>query len=60
MILARTGDRWYLVGWCLLRDAVRWFDLDRVQRATATRRPCSGHDVAEVGRPPENARPVHA
>lgn len=60
MILAHTGGRWYLVAWCRWRDAVRWFDMARVRRATATRRGCSGHDVAEVGRPPETAHPVHA
>ncbi|MCQ4046190.1 helix-turn-helix transcriptional regulator [Streptantibioticus rubrisoli] len=27
------GERWYLVGWCRLRDAVRGFRLDRVQDA---------------------------
>lgn len=60
MIFAFAFGRWYLVAWCRLRDAVRWFDLTRVGRAHATRRPCAGHDVREIGRPPESARPVTA
>ena len=58
MIFALTGGRWLLVAWCRLRDDVRWFALSRVERATATRRPCSGHDVSEIGTPPDRARPV--
>lgn len=58
MIFALTGGRWRLVGWCRLRDGVRWFDLSRVQAASATRRRCSGHDVAEIGTPPQAARTV--
>lgn len=58
MIFAFTGGRWYLIAWCRLRDAVRWFDLARVASASSTRRPCAGHDVAEIGAPPERARPA--
>ncbi len=58
MIFALTGGRWLLVGWCRLRDDVRWFDLSRIQAATATRHPCAGHPVTEIGAPPEQARPV--
>ena len=58
MIFALTGGRWLLVAWCRLRDDVRWFDLSRIQRATATRRPCTGHQIDEIGTPPELARPV--
>jgi predicted DNA-binding transcriptional regulator YafY len=58
MIFALTGGRWLLVAWCRLRDDVRWFDLSRIQAATATRCPCTGHDVSEIGAPPEHARPV--
>jgi len=36
IIFALTGGRWLLVGWCRLRDDVRWFDLSRIQAATAT------------------------
>jgi len=58
MIFALTGGRWLLVGWCRLRDDVRWLDLSRIQAATATRHPCAGHPVTEIGAPPEQARPA--
>lgn len=58
MIFALRGGRWLLVAWCRLRDDVRWFDLTRIQNATATRHPCTGHQVSEIGTPPELARPV--
>jgi predicted DNA-binding transcriptional regulator YafY len=58
MIFAMNRGTWFLVGWCRLRDAVRWFALDRVERATATTRACSGHLVSEIGTPPASARPV--
>lgn len=58
MIFALTGGRWLLVAWCRLRAGVRWFDLSRIQAATATRHPCTGHHVSEIGTPPELARPV--
>lgn len=59
MIFALTNGRWLLVAWCRLRDDVRWFDLSRIGRATATRRPCTGHDVTELGTPPDQAHPVN-
>lgn len=58
MIFALTGGRWLLVAWCRLRNDVRWFNLSRIRRATATHRPCTGHDVDEIGTPPEGAHPV--
>jgi predicted DNA-binding transcriptional regulator YafY len=58
MIFALTAGRWLLVAWCRLRDDIRWFDLSRIRRATATRHPCTGHHVSEIGTPPELARPV--
>jgi len=59
VLFASTGGRWYLVGWCRLREAMRWFAVPRVERATVTTMPCTGHTVEEVGEPPANARPVH-
>lgn len=59
VLFASTNGRWYLIGWCRLRDAMRWFSLSRIERATVTRAACSGHPVAEVGAPPPHARPVH-
>jgi predicted DNA-binding transcriptional regulator YafY len=58
MIFALTAGRWLLVAWCRLRDDVRWFDLSRIRTATATRRPCTGHHMSEIGPPPELAHPV--
>lgn len=59
VLFASTSGRWYLVGWCRLRDAMRWFAVSRIERARVTTMACSGHTVDEVGEPPENARPVH-
>ena len=59
VLFASTNGRWYLIGWCRLRDAMRWFALSRIEKATVTRAACSGHSVAEVGEPPPHARPVH-
>lgn len=58
MLFASTGGRWYLIAWCRLRSAVRWFALSRVKKAVVTSEPCSGHDIEEVGVPPVNARSV--
>ena len=54
-----AGGRWYLIGWCRLRDEMRWFRLDRIEQAVVTSVRCSGHTVEEVGPPPAGARPVH-
>lgn len=59
VLFASTSGRWYLVGWCLLRNAMRWFAVSRIERATVTMTACSGHTIEEVGEPPPNARPVH-
>lgn len=59
VLFASTSGQWYLVGWCLLRDAMRWFAVSRIERATVTMTACSGHAIQEVGAPPANARPVH-
>jgi predicted DNA-binding transcriptional regulator YafY len=59
VLFASTNGQWYLVGWCRLRDAMRWFTVSRIERASVTKTPCSGHTLQEVGEPPANARPVH-
>jgi predicted DNA-binding transcriptional regulator YafY len=59
VLFASTNGQWYLVGWCRLRDAMRWFTVARIERASVTRTACTGHTVHEVGDPPANARPVH-
>ena len=59
VLFAATNGQWYLVGWCRLRDAMRWFALSRIERASVTKIACDGHTVHEVGEPPASARPVH-
>ena len=60
VLFASTNGQWYLVGWCRLRDAMRWFTVSRIEQASVTKTACTGHTVDEVGEPPVNARPVHA
>ena len=59
VLFASTNGQWYLVGWCRLRDAMRWFTVTRIERASVTKTGCSGHAIDEVGESPANARPVH-
>lgn len=59
VLFASTNGQWYLVGWCRMRDAMRWFTVSRVERASVTSVGCSGHTVEEVGEAPVNAAPVH-
>lgn len=59
VLFASTNGQWYLVGWCRLRNAMRWFTVPRIERASVTKTACAGHTVHEVGEPPANARPVH-
>jgi predicted DNA-binding transcriptional regulator YafY len=58
MELSQTNDHWYLVGWCLQRDAVRWFRLDRVSAAHLTPEPVTDRDLSPIGTPPADAGPV--
>lgn len=58
VIFASRGGRWYLIGWCRLRDEMRWFSMARVEHATVTKVPCSGHTVEEIGTPPVTSRSV--
>jgi predicted DNA-binding transcriptional regulator YafY len=57
-LLARTGDRWYLVGWCRERDAPRWFRWDRIESAALTTEPAPERDPALYGTPPPDAHAV--
>ncbi|PYI38197.1 transcriptional regulator [Arthrobacter psychrolactophilus] len=59
VLFASTNGQWYLIGWCQLREAIRWFAVSRIEQATVTRMACSGHTVSEVGDPPANAKPVY-
>ncbi|MDO4888752.1 MAG: WYL domain-containing protein [Actinomycetaceae bacterium] len=58
ILFANTNDTWYLIGWCHLREAVRWFSVNRIRRAIVTREQCTGHTVAEIGTPPPTASSV--
>ena len=57
-LLARTGDRWYLLGWCRRRQAPRWFRFDRIRAAHLTKEPVVERDAAIFGIPPPDAHPV--
>ena len=57
-LLARTGDHWFLVGWCRDRDAPRWFRWDRIEDAALTPEPAPARDAALLGTPPDDARSV--
>lgn len=57
MFGSRRG-RWYLIGWCRLREGMRWFLVTRIEHAAVTTIPCGAHGVEEVGVPPATARSV--
>ncbi|TKV28533.1 WYL domain-containing protein [Arthrobacter sp. NamB2] len=59
VLFASRNGHWYLIGWCRLRNAMRWFTVSRIERATVTATACGGHTIQEVGEPPADARPVH-
>lgn len=58
VLLAHTGQAWFLIAWCRTRKAVRWFRLDRVERADLTAEPYEPRPVADVGEPRSSATPV--
>lgn len=58
ILLAWTQNRWYVVAWRQLRNAIRWFRLDNVTRADVTRDTFEPRPVAEAGEPPSGAAPV--
>lgn len=57
-LFANTRGTWYLIAWCRLGDAVRWFAMDRICKAAVTNQACSGHMLEEVGVPPVTAASV--
>ena len=57
-LIARTGDRWYLIAWCRERDAPRWFRWDRIESAALTTEPAPLRDPALYGTPPPDAHAV--
>ncbi|WP_350347922.1 WYL domain-containing protein [Agromyces sp. G08B096] len=60
ILLARTRGHWYFVGHSDTVGAIRWFRLDRIDRASPTSEPASGIPVSEVGAPPATAAPLSA
>jgi predicted DNA-binding transcriptional regulator YafY len=58
ILFGSTNGHWYLIGWCRLRNAIRWFRLSRIEHAAVTKTPCDGHGIEEVGIPPATARSV--
>ena len=57
--LAATNGHWYLMAWCRLRNAPRWFRTDRINAAHLTAESAPGHDAATMfGVPPPDARPL--
>lgn len=59
VIFAAMNGGWYLVGWCQLRNAMRWFRVSRIEHATVTQAVCGTHGVEEIGVPPATSRSVH-
>ncbi|MFT3943706.1 MAG: WYL domain-containing protein [Ancrocorticia sp.] len=60
VIFASTNGHWYLVGWCQLREDMRWFLVSHIERATVTMARCGTHDVEEIGTPPKTARSLNS
>ncbi len=57
-LLARTRGTWYAVAWCRLRNAPRWFRLDRIMSARLTRQTFVAHPAEVFGQPPQDATPT--
>ncbi|TQF74363.1 YafY family transcriptional regulator [Rhodococcus spelaei] len=56
VIFASRNGRWYLIGWCRLRNEMRWFLVTRIEHASVTKTHCGDHGIQEVGTPPATAR----
>lgn len=57
-LLACTNGHWYLIGWCLRRQAPRWFRMDRIRAAHLTNDPVPDREAAVFGTAPPDAHPV--
>lgn len=60
ILFGSVEGRWYLIGWCRLRDGIRWFALSRITHARVTQLPCGDHGIDEVGPPPATSRSVQS
>lgn len=59
LAFARTGGYWYVLAYCRLREAGRWFRLDRVTGAWPTRERFAPRSLTDLfGAPPDDAQPV--
>lgn len=58
VMFGSANGRWYLIAWCRLRSAIRWFLVTRIEHASVTTTPCGDHGIEEVGTPPATARSV--
>lgn len=57
-LLAFTAGHWFLVAHCHRREAIRWFRLDRIERASLTAQRAIDVPVEELGTPPSTAASV--
>ena len=57
-LLASTAGHWYLVAHCRLRGELRWFRLDRIDKATVTSERAGNVPLADIGKPPPTASPL--
>jgi predicted DNA-binding transcriptional regulator YafY len=56
MVFANTHEHWYLLAWCRMREAGRWFRLDRITAAIPTHESFQPRDLTAVfGTPPADA-----
>ncbi|MEV1239115.1 helix-turn-helix transcriptional regulator [Nonomuraea sp. NPDC050022] len=57
-LLAFTAGHWFLIAHCRRREAIRWFRLDRIERASLTTQRAIDVPVEELGTPPSTAASV--
>ena len=57
-VILAGGSPWYLVAYCRLREAIRWFRFDRIEEADLTKQSYEPRPVGDIGTPPERARPA--
>ena len=55
-VLAHAFGHWYLIAYCHLRQAIRWFRLDRITAARLTSEESTDRPIADIGVPPATAQ----
>ncbi|MEZ4316228.1 MAG: WYL domain-containing protein [Myxococcota bacterium] len=59
MAFARSRHHWHVLAWCRMREAGRWFRIDRIRSARLTRETAPHRDLAATfGEPPPDAQPI--